>query len=210
MGTEQQGIDVAWPQGARYNWHQWAGKISFGMCKATEGTGTDPDFGNNWDAMWWLRPDHRLPRFAYGFFRAALDPVAQAAHLVATVRGHGLLPGDNFVADFEATGGDGLNDGTEPRLFAARAVTFLHHINEFAPGHRVLPYCNPSFAQAGNCAGLDKWYLWLADYGVSSPAVPAPWQQWTFWQNGDTPIDTDRFNGDEAALLAFTRMPDHR
>jgi len=24
--------------------------------------------------------------------------------------------------------------------------------------------------------------LWLASYGVSQPAIPSPWQQWTFWQ----------------------------
>ena len=207
----EQGIDVAWPQGGRYNWHQWAGKIGFGMCKAAEGeTGTDPDFGANWDAMWWLRPDRRLPRFAYLFFHASLDPVVQAAHLVATVKGHGLLPGDNFVLDLEATAADGLNDGVDPAVFAVRARECLQHINTLAPGHRVLPYCNPSFAGAGNCAGLDPWYLWVADYGVQRPAVPWPWSKWTFWQRGDQPVDLDVFNGTGEQLLAFTRMPDKR
>lgn len=207
----EQGIDVAWPQGARYDWHQWAGKISFGMCKATEGEQTDPDLGPNWDAMWWLRPDHRLPRFAYHFFHAGQDPVAQAQHFVTTVTAHGLLMGDNLVADFESTDPEtGLNDGIEPHVFAARAITFMHHVNGFAPGHRVLAYCNPSFAQAGNCEGLDPWFLWVANYGVSRPTVPAPWSKWTFWQKGDNPVDTDVYNGDEGSLLAFTRMPDHR
>jgi hypothetical protein len=40
--------------------------------------------------------------------------------------------------------------------------------------------------------------------------VPGPWSHWTFWQNGDTPVDTDRFNGTEAELLSFTRMPKSR
>lgn len=207
----EQGIDVAWPQGARYNWRQWADRISFGMCKAVEGdAGTDPDFGDNWDAMWWVRPDHRLPRFAYLFFHASLNSVVQAAHLVATVRGHGLLPGDNFVLDMEPTGEDGRNDGLPPEIVAERARECLQHINSLAPGHRVLPYCDKSFADAGNCQGLGSWYLWLASYGVAAPAVPAPWTRWTFWQCGDTPVDTDRFNGTHDQLLAFTRMPDHR
>jgi lysozyme len=207
----EQGIDTAWPQGARYNWAQWAGKIGFGMTKATEGTGiTDPDFGNNWDAMWWLRPDHRLPRFAYHYFHAAEDPDGQAEHLVSTVKAHGLLPGDNFTGDFEATADDGLNDGVAPDVFAPRAVRFLQTVNRLAPGHRVLPYANPSFIEAGNCAGMGAWYLWVAHYGVSTPTVPQPWDRWTFWQRGDNPVDTDVFNGDQAHLDAFTRMPEKR
>ena len=121
------GIDVAYPQGPDYDWRQWQGKISFGMCT---------------------------------------------------------------VAD--------------------RARTFLNTANGLAPDHRVLVYTNPGFAQIGACAGLNLWFLWVADYGVSSPAVPQPWSHWTFWQNGDTPVDTDRFNGTEAELLRFTRMPKSR
>jgi len=203
MSTE--GIDVAWPQGAHFPWEFQKDKIAFGMCKATEGTGlADPDFAPNWDAMWWLRPDHRLPRFAYHFFRPNLDPAAQAAYFVARVKAHGLMPGDNLVMDLE------VDDGLDHAAVAARGTEFLRHVNELAPGHRVLVYTFVSFAEAGNCAGMDPWYLWIADYGVSRPAVPAPWSQWTFWQNGDSPQDTDVFNGDGAALLAFCRMPDRR
>lgn len=209
--SEQPGIDVAWPQGARYNWEQWAGKISFGICKATEGTGlVDVGLENNWDSMWFLRPDRRLPRFAYHFFRAAEDPVEQARFFVATVKQHGLLPGDNLFADFESTGDDGLNDGVHPAVFASRAVTFLRTVNSLAPGHRVLPYMNTSFGEAGNGAGMASWFLWLASYGVQSPAVPSPWTRWTFWQKGDDPIDTDLFNGTEEQLLIFCRMPAKR
>ena len=208
MSTEQ-GIDVAWPQGARYNWHQWAGKIQFGMAKATEGTALpDPDFKNNWDAMWWLQPDHRLPRFAYHFFHAAQDPGDQAEYFTDVVKAHGLLPGDNLVADFEPTDPDtGLNDDVQPARFAELAVGFLRHCNQLAPGHRILPYMNPSFAAAGHSAGMQSWYLWVADYDVTRPAVPEPWTQWTFWQRGATPVDLDVFNGDHDHLLAFTRMP---
>lgn len=208
----EQGIDVAWPQGARYNWRQWAGRIAFGMCKVSEGTGlVDVGFADNWDAMWSLRPDHRLPRFGYHFFRAAEDPIAQARHFVSTVKAHGMLAGDNLVADFESTDpGDGLNDHVQPRVFAERGTAFLREVNELAPGHRVLPYANPSFIRAGNCAGMGSWYLWIADYGVKQPQIPVPWDRWTFWQSGDTPVDTDIYNGDDASLLAFTRMPDRR
>ena len=202
--SNPQGIDVSAWQGV-FPWQDWAGKLQFAMAKATEGDGfTDPDFGRNWDSMWWLQPDHRLCRFAYSFFHPAQDPVVQAAHLVATVKGHGLLPGDNFVCDLE------VSDGLPPGEVASRAAVFLRHVNESAPGHRVLVYTFESFAQAGNCAGLDPWFLWIASYGVPQPAVPPPWKAWTFWQTGDQPLDTDRFNGSQEQLNAFCRMPQSR
>ncbi len=74
--SQPQGIDVAYPQGPDYNWRQWRGKISFGMCKATEGlTITDPYFVNNWNAMWEL--SSTMPRFAYHFFHASDDPAGR-------------------------------------------------------------------------------------------------------------------------------------
>ena len=207
--SQPQGIDVAYPQGPDYDWRQWRGKISFGMCKATEGlTITDPYFVNNWNAMWEL--SSTMPRFAYHFFHASDDPVRQAERFVAAVKPHGLLPGDNLVMDLEATRSDGSNDGVSASVVAERARTFLHTANGLAPNHRVLVYTNPGFADTGACAGLDLWYLWVAHYGVSSPAVPKPWSHWTFWQYTDSPVDTDHFNGTEAQLLSFTRMPKSR
>jgi len=203
--TVVQGIDVSNLQGPAFNWQAWQGKIGFGLVKATEGDGfTDPDFGRNWDAMWQMDACHRFPRFAYSFFHPAQDPVVQAAHLVATVRGHGLMPGDNFVCDLE------VNDGLPPHQVAQRAAVFLRKVNELAPGHRVLVYTMPSFAEAGNCQGLDPWFLWLASYGVPAPAAPQPWKTCTFWQYTDRPVDGDRFMGTEAQLLEFCRMPEHR
>jgi GH25 family lysozyme M1 (1,4-beta-N-acetylmuramidase) len=208
MGTVR-GIDVSRWQGD-FDWKDHPG-LSFGMCKATEGTElTDPEFGLNWDKMWWYQGDHRFPRFAYHFFHAGMDPVQQAEFLVLTAKRRGLQPGDNFVLDLESTRADGSNDGLPPATVAARATAFLHTVNEMAPGHRVLVYSYPAFIRAGNCAGLDPWFLWIANYLVSQPEVPAPWSKWTFWQDGDSPLDTDRYNGDLASLLAFTRMPDKR
>lgn len=198
------GIDVSYAQGARYNWHQWDGKISFGMAKATEGLSiTDPDLGENWDAMWAMN-NHRLPRFAYHYFHPAEDAAAQARHFVSTVREHGLLPGDNLVMDLESSGGQ------HPSIVASRAARFLGMVNGLAPNHRVLVYTNPSFAGDGNCLGLRAWHLWIANYGVLQPQVPREWPSWTFWQAGESPVDTDRFNGTTAELLEFARMPKAR
>jgi lysozyme len=55
-----------------------------------------------------------------------------------------------------------------------------------------------------------RYPLWRVDYRPN-PVTPKPWGDWTFWQttggggrlpNG-APVDTDLFNGDEAALAAF-------
>lgn len=201
------GIDVAWPQGQRFSWDAYKG-ISFAMCKATEGTGnTDPTFAHNWDSMWWLNATHTVPRFAYHEFHGAEDPVAQAQHLVSTVKTHGLLPGDHFVCVIEESAG---NTGVPAHQVASNGVTFLQHVNALAPGHRVLVCANPSYIQAGNCAGMGSWFLWVEHYGVAKPTVPSPWKTWTFWQKGDSPIDTDVFNGTGEQLLEFCRMPARR
>jgi len=148
-----QGIDVSNWQGA-FNWTAWTGKIGFGLAKACEGDAmTDADFGHNWDSMWSMNATHTFPRFAYLFFHAGQDPVVQAAHLIAAVKAHGLLPGDHFVLDLESTSPDDqLNDGLTPAQCAPRAVECLHHINSLAPDHRVLPYMNPAWAESGGSA----------------------------------------------------------
>ena len=121
------GIDVAYPQGPDYDWRQWRGKISFGMCKVTEGlTITDPYFANNWNAMWEL--SHTMPRFGYHYFHASDDPVEQPERFVATMKPHGLLPGDNLVLDLEATESNGSNDndgrGPGPLVWVRRSLSY--------------------------------------------------------------------------------------
>jgi lysozyme len=204
------GIDVSYAQGS-FNWGAYRNKINFGMCKVTEGlTITDPDWVHNWNSIWSLNTAHNLPRFAYHFFHADDDPVKQAERFLSTVKTHGLLAGDNLVLDLEATESNGTNDGVAPGTVAARARQFLEHLDHSLSGTRVLVYTNPSFAEAGNCAGMNSWALWIAHYGVSRPTVPRPWSTWTFWQTGDSPIDLDRFNGTDAQLLTWTRMPKSR
>jgi GH25 family lysozyme M1 (1,4-beta-N-acetylmuramidase) len=203
------GIDVSYAQGL-FNWAAEKGKINFGACKVTEGlTITDPDWVHNWDAMWSMNSTHTFPRFAYHFFHASDNGVQQADRFYNTVKSR-LLSGDQLILDLEATESNGTNDGVAPATTAARARQFLETLDRLAPGHRVLVYTNPSFAAAGNCAGMNSWALWIAHYGVSKPTVPKPWSTWTFWQTGDSPLDTDRYNGTEAQLLSFVRMPQSR
>jgi GH25 family lysozyme M1 (1,4-beta-N-acetylmuramidase) len=203
------GIDVSYAQGS-FNWGAYKGKINFGACKVTEGlTITDPDWVHNWDSMWSMNSTHTFPRFGYHFFHASDNPAEQADRFYNTVKSR-LLSGDNLICDLEATSSNGTNDNVAPATVAARARQFLETLDHLVPGHRVLVYTNPSFAAAGNCAGMNSWALWIAHYGVSKPTVPKPWSNWTFWQTGDSPVDKDRFNGTEAQLLSWVRMPKSR
>jgi lysozyme len=197
------GIDVSNFQGAGFDWHDYP-HISFAGVKATEGTTfSDPDFARNWQQMWDVY-DGRLVRIAYCFAHPAEDMAAQADMLVGHAREHGLKDGDHFAIDLETT------DGLPPAEVARFGAEFSARVNKVAPGHRCLAYTFLDFAQLGNCADQGPWRLWLADYDVAVPTVPAPWKRWSFWQSGGSGLDVDQFNGDRVALLDFARMPADR
>jgi GH25 family lysozyme M1 (1,4-beta-N-acetylmuramidase) len=102
------------------------------------------------------------------------------------------------VLDLEVT------DGRSPIDVSFWAWTFCTEMNRLNPQHRVLVYTFPAFAAEGNCARLQDWALWIANWGVPAPEVPAPWRWWTFWQyaEGKT-VDLDRFNGNPQQLDDF-------
>ncbi|HEY1377581.1 MAG TPA: GH25 family lysozyme [Gemmataceae bacterium] len=184
--------------------------ISFAVCKATEGTTfKDPSFDANWANMKAVG----IVRGAYHFARPGTSPsiatnaVNQANFFVKTV-----LPkqGDLQMAlDLEATGG--LTQAqlwTWVQAFCGQVQSLTHR-----PG---LIYCSPSFWSSnlpGNATNLNCG-LWIANWGVSSPTIPAPWAStgYAFWQyadNGTVPgisgaVDLDTFNGSMTTLLKFT------
>ena len=107
-------------------------------------------------------------------------------------------------------------------------LEYFNQMNGHYPGiYTAIGYWN----QYGN----DEEYwkdkiLWIANYGVSSPAIPAPWNRWTLWQytrsgpaqeygvdpDFQTAIDLNRFNGTREEYLAFINKesgpghpPDH-
>ena len=59
--------------------------------------------------------------------------------------------------------------------------------------------------------------LWVAAYGVPTPSVPLPWQQWTFWQYTDAGVlpgvgmtDLDYLNPGKALSIKHAPVPKHR
>ena len=198
------GLDVSGNQG-RFNWAPWVGQIDFAGIRATSWTAwdafaADPDLDHN-ARHTWGDFGGKIPRLFYHYARPGLHNPRVQARLAREVLGGHLCRGDGIVDDMEET------DGEPPGFVARWHREFLTEWNRIAEGHRILAYCNVSWAQAGNCAGLYPWWLWLADWGVGDPAAPAPWADWKFLQTSGTTLDRDRFHGTPVELLDFMRMP---
>jgi lysozyme len=195
-----QGIDVSHYQ-ETVSWPavRQAG-IEFAFAKATDGlTWTDPQFAANWPAM----KAAGILRGAYHFFEPADDPVQQAQFFLETVQ---LAAGDLPAAlDVEraASGTTSLWEGVETWLQTVAAAT----------GAQPFLYVAPSFANQNQApASLAAYSLWIAEYGVAQPTLPAGWSSWMIWQHSEsgtvsgvtTTVDLDLLNGPIAKLQALT------
>ncbi|MEV5707285.1 GH25 family lysozyme [Actinoallomurus sp. NPDC052274] len=188
----------------------------FAVLKATEGlTYRDAPFPSRWK----LLHDRGTPRGTYHFAHPSEDPIRQAEFFLSVVDAAGLQTGDRLVLDHEAlslapprrmavTGREREN---RLRFAASMPVStraqWAQEWCAYVTRHAWAPwvYTFLSFAQAGNCAGLGGYGLWIAD--PSSPAgrprVPGPWKTWVMHQYSSTSgIDRDVFNGTKSDWLA--------
>jgi GH25 family lysozyme M1 (1,4-beta-N-acetylmuramidase) len=92
-----------------------------------------------------------------------------------------------FALDFEST----FNEARPPkRLEVKRAFDHLEAIS----GYIGTFYSRRSYIKhmmdmdPGDWSFLAKYPLWLAEWYVEKPIVPAPWDKITFWQKGEFPI----------------------
>ncbi len=175
--------------------------VSFAFAKASESTNfTDPMFATNWSGM----KSAGLVRGAYHFFHADVDPVAQANYFLGVVGT--VSAGDLLVLDLETT------NGQTQATIESNAATFLSTV---ATSSGVTPFLYTSPAFLTSFTGLGGYPLWVANYGVSCPDVPAAWTTYTFWQSTGTgtlaaltgAVDLDSFNGTLAELLALGAPP---
>lgn len=203
------GIDVSDNNGD-FDWHSWDGHIDFAFIKATEGPDPaypngiiDTQFNHNWAGAKAIG----VHRFAYHYFIPDNDPAAQAKWFIDAVRAEGLDLSDNFMFDFET-----VSEGMTVQETAFAAYVFMREVNRLEPQHHIVVYTFPSFADAGYCAMLGHWGLFIANWGVPEPTIPPPWntverpQKWQFWQfaqgTGRSP-DLDRWNGNEHELEMY-------
>lgn len=165
-----QGIDVSSHSGA-VDWRAVAAAgHTFAFIKASEGVDLpDPDFAVNWRAAM----EAGLIRGAYHFYVTEDDPEAQARLFTGTVD---LAPGDMApVVDVELIG-----HGTRPGL-ADRLRTFLRLLEDHY-GVRAIIYTSPKFWNAHLDDSFGRHPLWVAEYGVDQPTLPAGWDRWHLWQ----------------------------
>jgi len=194
------GIDVSDYQNP-VDWSAVAGGgIKFAFTKATEGaTFVAETFARNWAEAQRVG----ITRGAYHFFRPEVDPQTQAEHFLNTVKpGPADLPP---VLDIE------VRDGVDPVSLLTRVQQWLDGV-EHATARKSILYMSPSFWEdLGSPRGFSDHPLWIADYGVSSPAIPRGWSTFTFWQytsGGGVAgiggmVDLNVFNGSPENLTAF-------
>jgi lysozyme len=196
------GIDVSHYQGT-VDWAQVAGAgMAFAFVKATQGaSNVDPLFAQNWDGA----RAAGLLCGAYHFFQPGVDPAQQAAHFLSVLgippAVAGALPP---VLDVETLGNQTaaqVVQGIETWLAAVQAAAGCTPIVYTAPGF---------WAKLGTTA-FGSYPLWVAEYGVSTPKLPAGWTAWAFWQSSQSgrvagvagSVDLDVFQGsrDDLAKL---------
>lgn len=191
------GVDVASFQQSPASWRSAAGDIAWAGVKICElgvngSRYVDPDAAADWA---WLR-ERGLGRIGYAYAHPATLPSATVALLAAELHALGLEDGDAVALDLEVT--DDLS-AAEVSAYGRATMAALKATFEREP----LLYTFLSFADAGNCAGLGSYPLWIADPSrpAGQPRVPAPWKTWAVHQHNWTPIDADVANWPTLAAM---------
>lgn len=150
---------------------------SFAFIKATEGVDLeDPDFDLHWPAM----KEAGIVRGAYHFFVTEDDPEAQARFFIEHVT---LEPGDLApVVDVELIGHNSP-PGLPGRLKKWLALVEAHY------GVKPIIYTTAEFWDEHFTDEFGDHPLWVAEYDVEEPRLPAGWKQWHLWQwKDDAPV----------------------
>lgn len=172
------GVDVASFQGPPGTWTSAAGNIVWAAVKLTElePSGTkyvNPDAKADMD---WLRR-HRKGRIAYLFGHPSVSATETVNFFLGELNHIGFYDTDAVALDLEVT--DGLA-AHRVAAWAADVQSQLHRRLERQP----LVYTFIDFAKQGNCAGLGRYPLWIANPSnrAGHPVVPAPWTTWAIHQ----------------------------
>jgi GH25 family lysozyme M1 (1,4-beta-N-acetylmuramidase) len=213
------GIDVSYWQGA-INWTSVKNAgITFAIIRAGHGdsantgltaTGVDVNFATNWAGA----KAAGIVRGAYWFVVPSASPSLSAnAISLATKFVNTVQPkeGDLQLAiDLESNSNS---------LTKADMQTWMQAcVNQIkAMTHRTsMIYCGQSFwgANMPSTATNMGCPLWVANWNVTSPAIPAAWTgtSYAFWQYSSTGsvsgisgnVDQDTYNGNMTSLLTYT------
>lgn len=199
------GIDVASYQG-NVDWAKWWSYGNrFAYVKATEGTSyTNPYFAQQYNGSY----NQGFIRGAYHFARPSSSGGATQAdyfvnHGGGWSRDGKTLPG---VLDIEYNPYSG---GTCYGLSASSMVSWIGaFLTEYKArtGRDAVIYSTTDWWKT--CTGNTTRFsstnpLWVARYASTVGTLPGGWGYYTFWQNTDTPLDGDLFNGSLSRLQAL-------
>jgi lysozyme len=199
VGTTVKGIDVSSYQGA-VNWSTVkAGGRPFAFARVSDGIKhPDKKFSADWNAM----AAAGIIRGAYQYFRPKQSATAQADLFLQKI---GTLGKDDLPPVIDVESADGLSS-TKVR---AGVQTWIKRV-EAATGRRVMIY-TAHFMSNVIGDGFGAQPLWVANYGVKCPSMPAGWTTWKFFQSSESgtvhgvggKVDLDAFNGSLADLHQF-------
>ncbi|HEV3212359.1 MAG TPA: GH25 family lysozyme, partial [Acidimicrobiales bacterium] len=189
--------------------NQFAGTITwsnvtcedFVYAQAVDGTFVDPTFSANRSGA----SSIKLPFGAIDYFQPNQDPAVQADKFLSV---YAFRPGDlPPVLDLEIT------DGQSASTILGEVSTWASTVKA-ALGVAPVIYTSPVFwvTTLGNPSAFTSNPLWIANWGVSSPTVPASnWggHGWTLWQYSGTgtvtgvlvPVALDYFSGSNVGML---------
>jgi GH25 family lysozyme M1 (1,4-beta-N-acetylmuramidase) len=205
VGPTVKGIDVSKWQGT-IDWDEVAADgVVFAIIRVSDGLGyIDEQFARNWTEAARVG----IIRGTYQFFRSDEDPTAQAELLLD--RMGPLAPGDlPPTIDLEST--DGVGNAERIR----RVHTWMDRVMADV-GARPFIYSGKYWWQDNMATTeFNDHPRWHAQYtSADCPNLATQWPDWQFWQhsstgrvqgigNGNSNVDVNRFNGDQAALDAL-------
>ena len=190
-------------------------KVDFGVAyaaglrwvgiKVSQAKWTDEDYVYNWDAA----ARAGLARLGYHFLVWDVSPAEQARHFFDVTKND--RPELDWICDFEWW-------QTVPSNAISLCDQFCTEMEQLS-GKPCGIYTAPAFWKQYGSKDA-KWArrpLWIANWNVSSPSVPAPWATWTYWQytnkgNGPTygaeslDLDMNWFNGNEDEMRVYAGM----
>ncbi|BCY16943.1 hypothetical protein hrd7_07920 [Leptolinea sp. HRD-7] len=165
------GMDVSAWQG-NVNWGKAAKNgVRFAFIKVSQRLYADKLFFQNWPAA----KAAGMLRGGYHYLVWDRDPLEQAEAFCALLKKDaGELPP---VADFEERAGI-------PGDALMRLGRFLNAV-EYQLGVKPAIYTSPNFWKTyGSPEAFWGGYpLWIANYEVNEPHIPAPWKSYAFWQH---------------------------
>jgi lysozyme len=171
------GIDVSHFQND-VNWDEVKQSgITYAYSKATQGmTDVDPRYQANRAGT----QAAGLYHGSYHFFVAGDDPVKQAQLYIKTVG----KPEDRPMPPVLDLEQGGMKPGIQVKQYQKDVITWLNMV-EKALGMRPVIYTNHPFGnQYLNDPRFAEYELWVAEYGVPEPKIPAAWEKkgWKMWQ----------------------------